>query len=236
MLPLLAFFSFAPAIPYLTRRTAQQDGPGREADNLSEQPAERFSVRRRVVIQDSAFWGVVIWLMMIPGFTITGLFFHQIFIAGEKAVPLFGYGHQIMSGMHCLLWPGRLYLGFWLTGSARIVWLAYASADAVCVSGVMVGTRPFLAASLFCVVRHGRRYDPPLVNALLAERYGTGWLGEIKALAMPMNVFASALSPALMGIFIDIGVSLNFILLLLLACSACSAFLPRLSGSICWGL
>ena len=35
----------------------------------------------------------------------------------------------------------------------------------------------------------------PLINALLAERYGTNWLGEIKALAMPMNV-ASALSPA----------------------------------------
>ena len=121
VLPLLAFFSFAPAIPYLTRRTAQQDGPGREADEQPDQPAERFSVRRRVVIQDSAFWGVVIWLMMIPGFTITGLFFHQIFIAGEKAVP-FGYGRQIMSGMHCLLWPGRFYLGFWLTGSARIVW------------------------------------------------------------------------------------------------------------------
>ena len=115
-------FQLCTGDPISYQTHAQQDGPGREADNLSEQPSERFSVRRRVVIQDSAFWGVVIWLMMIPGFTITGLFFHQIFIAGEKAV-LFGYGRQIMSGMHCLLWPGRFYLGFWLTGSARIVWL-----------------------------------------------------------------------------------------------------------------
>ena len=47
---------------------------------------------------------------------------------------------------------------------------------------------------------------PPLApSALLAERYGTSWLGEIKALAMPMNVFASALiMPALMGILIDL--------------------------------
>ena len=67
---------------------------------------------------------------------------------------------------------------------------------------------------------------PPLINALLAERYGTNWLGEIKALAMPMNVFASALSPALMGILIDLHFQLDSIILLLATLSLFSVVAP----------
>ena len=226
VLPLLAFFSFAPAIPYLTRRTAQQDGPGREADNLSEQPAERFSVRRRVVIQDSAFWGVVIWLMMIPGFTITGLFFHQIFIAGEKAVPLWlwssNYVWYALSALAGAFLSGFLVDRF---SAHRVAWLTQAPMLFACLV-LWWGQGPFWLPAFFVLFGMGGGMIPPLVNALLAERYGTGWLGEIKALAMPMNVFASALSPALMGIFIDIGVSLNFILLLLAGLSLFSLLAP----------
>ena len=66
----------------------------------------------------------------------------------------------------------------------------------------------------------------PLVNALLAERYGTKWLGEIKALASPLNVFSSALSPAVMGILFDRGDSLHLVLGLLLTLSCFSFIMP----------
>ena len=69
---------------------------------------------------------------------------------------------------------------------------------------------------------------PPLANALLAERYGTGWLGEIKALAMPMNVLASALSPALIGILIDLHFQLDDIILMLAGLSLSSVIMPFL--------
>jgi len=68
----------------------------------------------------------------------------------------------------------------------------------------------------------------PLVNALLAERYGTKWLGEIKALASPLNVFSSALSPAVMGILFDYGAGLNIVIALLLSLSCFSLFMPFL--------
>ena len=88
ILSLIAFFSFAPSIPFLTRRTGFQDGPGRAAHDSPEIPVDTFSVRRHIVMRDSAFWAVIIWLIMVPSFTITGLFFHQIYIAEQKAVPL----------------------------------------------------------------------------------------------------------------------------------------------------
>ena len=53
-------------------------------------------------------------------------------------------------------------------------------------------------------------------NALLAEKYGTKWLGEIKAAAQPVTVGSSAISPILLGIMIDKGFGLTVIMLLLI--------------------
>ena len=228
ILPLLAFFSFAPSIPFLTRRTRFQDGRGRTAHDSPEIPYDTFSVRRHIVMRDRAFWAVIIWLMMVPSFTITGLFFHQIYIAGEKAVPLW-------------LW------------SSNYVWYALAAVVSAFFSGFLidrltahrvayVSQIPLLFSCLFLWWGHGTYWlpvffvlfgagggmIPPLINALLAERYGTSWLGEIKALAMPMNVFASALSPALMGILIDLQFQLDDIILMLASLSLFSVIAPFL--------
>ncbi len=228
ILPLIAFFSFAPSIPFLTRRTNFQDGLGRVARERPEISEDTVSVRRHIVMQDSAFWAVIIWLMMVPSFTITGLFFHQIYIAGEKAVPMW-------------LW------------SSNYIWYAVAAVSSAFFSGYLIDRftahrvayvtqMPMLFACLllwwgqgllwlpvfFVLFGMGGGMIPPLISALLAERYGTGWLGEIKALAMPMNVFASALSPALMGIFIDRHVQLNDIILMLAALSLLSVIAPFL--------
>ena len=228
ILPLIAFFSFAPSIPFMTRRTGFQDGPGRAAYDNPEIFSDTFSVRRHVVMRDSAFWSVIIWLMMVPSFTITGLFFHQIYIAGEKAVPLW-------------LW------------SSNYIWYALAAVLSAFFSGFLidrftahrvayVSQIPLLFSCLFLWWGHGTYWlplffilfgagggmIPPLINALLAERYGTTWLGEIKALAMPMNVFASALSPALMGILIDLHFHLDNIILMLASLSFFSVIAPFL--------
>ena len=80
----------------------------------------------------------------------------------------------------------------------------------------------------FALFGAGGGMIPPLINALLAERYGTSWLGEIKALAMPMNVFASALSPGLMGILIDLQFQLDDIILMLASLSLFSVIAPFL--------
>ena len=48
--------------------------------------------------------------------------------------------------------------------------------------------------------------------ALTAEVYGTRYLGEIKSLFLPVAVFASALSPMLMGWMIDAGLGLDALL------------------------
>ena len=71
-------------------------------------------------------------------------------------------------------------------------------------------------------------------GALWAELYGTSNLGAIRALAAAGQVFASALSPGLIGILLDAGIHLDVQMLVMaaycfLAVPWLAAFLPRLN-------
>ena len=235
ILPIFAFISFAPAIPYLTRRTALQDGPGRvrEPENLQDlqnQPVQESdphpSMRRKQVVRDSAFWAVIIWLMMIPGFTVTGLFFHQIHIASEKQIPLFiwtsNYVWYAVAAICGALISGMLVDRFSAHRSAVAAQIPMILACLV----LMTSNSYLMLAIFFILFGCTGGMGQPLVNALLAERYGTKWLGEIKALASPLNVFSSALSPAVMGILFDRGAGLHQVLGLLLGLSCFSFIMP----------
>ena len=68
----------------------------------------------------------------------------------------------------------------------------------------------------------------PLVNALLAERYGTKWLGDIKAQSIPLNDFSSSLSPSVMGEMFDYFLGLNIFIVLNLSLSCFSLLMPLL--------
>ena len=231
MLPIFAFISFAPAIGFLTRRTPFQDGPGRTEQPDTEIPEETDqapSLRRREVMRDSVFWAVIIWLMMIPGFTITGLFFHQIHIASEKGIPLFiwssNYIWYALAAVCGALISGILVDRFSAHRSAALAQIPMILACLV----LMMSDSFIMLAVFFALFGCAGGMGQPLVNALLAERYGTKWLGEIKALASPLNVFSSALSPAVMGILFDYGAGLNTVLGLLLGLSCFSLAMPLL--------
>ena len=234
ILPVLAFTSFAPVIPVLCQRTKYQDGPGRDgpvSDSAITQiddsaQTDMPEIRRYQVKGDVIFWAVIIWLMMIPGFVITGLFFHQIHIAQLKEVPLWAW-------------------------SANYIWYAIAAIGGAVLSGIMIdrfsahkiasfvqifllvaiimlylAETPFWLAVFFVLFGASGGVMQPVINALLAERYGTRWLGEIKALASPLNVFSSALSPAVMGWMIDSGFGLDGLSVMLAAMAGINIIMP----------
>ncbi len=234
ILPIFAFASFAPAIPALCQRTKYQDGFGRDrpvdlhdiAGPDDSTPPDTPEIRRYQVKGDVIFWAVIIWLMMIPGFVITGLFFHQIHIAQLKEVPLWAW-------------------------SANYIWYAVAAIGGAVFSGMMIdrfsahkiasfvqifmlaaiimlylSETPLWLAIFFVLFGASGGVMQPVINALLAERYGTRWLGEIKALASPLNVFSSALSPAVMGWMIDSGFGLDGLTLMLAAMAGINIIMP----------
>ena len=93
LLPLIPLVGLVPFLPVLTRRTRFQDGGGLEGLRAAaasagiddSTPEDIITIdgithwRRRAVLRDRRFWIGVIWLTMVPGFSITGLLFHQIY-------------------------------------------------------------------------------------------------------------------------------------------------------------
>ena len=66
----------------------------------------------------------------------------------------------------------------------------------------------------------------PFIGALWAEQYGLENLGSIKALLHAAMVFASALSPVIFGLIIDIGFGILTISIISLLIISISTFLP----------
>ena len=226
LVPLFAFITFAPFMLRLTARTAQQDGPGRTAHNTDEIVQNDISYRRRDVAGDTAFWCVIIWLMMVPGFTITGLFFHQIHIAELKQIPLLIWSSNYI--WYALAAVGGAFLAGILIDRYTAQRIAAITQIPMLIAFVFLwqGESVLAIAIFFILFGMAGGMVPTTVSALLAERYGTGWLGEIKALATPLNVFSSALSPALMGIMIDRGASLSDLMMLMIGCCIFSLAMP----------
>ena len=101
-LPILPLVGLVPFLRVLTQRTRYQDGGGLEgvmaaaaAEGVDDKADANIVTidgvdhwRRRAVMRDRRFWLGLVWLTMVPGFTVTGLLFHQLFLAELAGVSL----------------------------------------------------------------------------------------------------------------------------------------------------
>ncbi len=158
--------------------------------------------------------------ILAPSFIVTGFFFHQVHIVDAKgwvmsqwAAAFLGYAVSSTAAglifgaiidrigtIRALPWFGPPLLGCCLAlAIGESAWTAWAFM-------ILAGT----AAGMVGV----------LATAFWAEVYGTKHIGAIKALASALGVFASALSPVLLGLAFDANWSSEQVAL---ACGAYSA-------------
>ena len=235
ILPTTALILVMPFLRYLTRRTALQDGEGVDTvptndqvkDDASQIPALDHS-RRQDVLVDPRFWLAILWLVAVPSFVLTGLLFHQLFLAEAKGVALSHWtASYVLYAVFAVI--GSLTIGQLIDRfSARRVAPHSLLPNALACAALLFGSID-IGVPLFFIFFGLAIGMPHTANAaLIAEIYGTRFMGEIKALFMLVVVFASALSPVIMGIMIDAGLGLNALLGLNIVVPLVAQFLATL--------
>ena len=215
VMPVIAFLSLAPFLGALTQRTPLQDGEGMEGQSQTNAPDKPTAFKRGDMIRDRAFWLAIIWLVFVPSFTVTGLLFHQIYLAELKGVSLMlwaaNYSFYAIAAMIGSIASGILVDRF---TAHRIV--ALTQLPVVIFSLLLwLSDGPVILALFFMMFGLCSGMPQTALSSLLAERYGTAHLGEIKAVTLPINVLASAGAPIIMGVMIDAGAGLGALMTLL---------------------
>jgi MFS family permease len=183
---------------------------------------------RRTVLQDGRFWRALP-LLLTPGFVVTGVFIHQGFILPEKGwtPALFATAFIVYGAVHWLgglvtgalvdrysavrlmpLLGGPFVLGLIAAGLLNGVWVVYLMMSCFAIGMGMTGT---------------------LMNALWAEAYGTTHLGAIRSLITAFGVVSTALSPILLGVMIDAGLSVAALLFAMAGLALAGSVLARFS-------
>ncbi|MGX6648688.1 MFS transporter [Maricaulaceae bacterium MS644] len=177
---------------------ADPSGPGDETQSWT----------RAQVLKDPRFYAICPGLLAAP-FIVTGLLFHQSRLVEINAWTLSGFAALFP------LFAGAAVASGLLTGAladrygSRRVLPAYLAPLGVAL--LLFSVTDSLVVAAFCMALVGVTAGGATVlfGTVWAELYGLAHLGSIRALAVSLMVFATALGPGAMGLLIDLGVGLD---------------------------
>ena len=224
IIPVIFLLSITPFLSRLTQKTTFQEKSLSGSNNTPKVTQnigpETKEFKRKDLLKNVEFWVVILPLIAVPSFTITGILFHQIFLADAKLVTLFHWSK------YYAFYALTAIIGAFLSGFL-IDWVSARKSSFIGHSALLIGLiclwlgQANLALILFfSFFGLASGMITSNTNALLAEKYGTKWLGEIRAATQPVTVASSAISPILLGVMIDKGFGLTGLMLVLIIISA----------------
>jgi len=201
---ILCFVSL-PLVLYFLRNEPAHD---QAAEAHDARLPERRHWTRAEVLRRPEFYGVLSGIV-VPAFIMTGIFFHQVYLVETKGWTLawFTGWFPVFAGVSVLTalltgWlvdrfdASRLLPLFLLPMTAGVLVLVFADSRNAVPAFMVLGALTTGSSNT-------------LLGALWAELFGTRYLGAIRATAFSTQVLASALSPGLIGLLLDLGVALE---------------------------
>jgi MFS family permease len=173
---------------------------------------------RAQVLKDGRFY-VLLPSFLALSFIGTGFFFHQVHLTQSKgwSLPLFVSFFVV----YAIAQTFSALLSGWLVDrfEARRLMQFYLLPAALGLAFIAVFDAPWCGAVFMAFMGLSSGAISVIHGAIWAEIYGIAHLGAIKALGAALMVLSTALSPPVMGVALDAGVSMEEIAL------ACIAFI-----------
>ena len=176
-------------------------------DARSPGPSQR-QWSRSEVLRDLRF-PLMLPAVTAPGLIVTGFFFHQNHLVATKAWSL-----QWFATSFAIFALGQLITGI-AAGplvdrfSGRRLMSVFTLPMAAGLTLLAVTDHAVVAAAFMLALGVTAGLQAPVVGSMWAELYGVRHLGAIRAMATSIMVFGTAASPALMGVLIDRGVTME---------------------------
>jgi sugar phosphate permease len=164
------------------------------------------------VLRDPGLW-LRLPALLAPAFISTGLIFHQVHLAGTKGWPL-----SLLAGSF-VFYAGSALVAMILAGvlvdrfSARRLMTVFLTPLALACLSLSLSDLPVIAPTFLALLGASAGVSTVIFGALWPELYGVTHLGAIRAFGTSAMVFSTGLAPAVMGLLIDQGVSVEAIAL-----------------------
>ena len=166
------------------------------------------SWNRSQVLKDLRFYQVLPGLLASP-FIVTGVFFHQIHLIETKSWSITllasSYPFFALSVIGVTFGAGWIIDRFGTVHLLRFFLLPLAFGLIL-----IAGTDKAFAIPIFMILMGASAGSATIViSTLWVELYGINYLGSIRSMFFSMVVLATSVSPALMGLLLDIGITLE---------------------------
>ncbi len=208
-------------IALLHREPTSAEAPAVRGASTTDSPRRVWT--RGEVLKSPLFYALLpgIWA---PAFILTGIFFNQVAIVESKGwqISWFAASYSILAVVSVL---SALVAG-WLIDrvGARGLLPAFLVPLGLAALLLTYATTPYILPVFMALVGLCMGSGSTIQGALWAELYGVEHLGAIRAIVTASVVFASALSPGLIGLLLDAGVALETQLLAMAIYSFAAAF------------
>ena len=218
---------FLPIVYWLGRYLKSH---GQDSSNNIQSKSKRNNVswNRSQVLKDLRFYQIIPGLLISP-FIITGIFFHQIHLIETKSwsITFLASSYPFFA----LSVIGATFGAGWIIDRFSTVHLLRYFLLPLAFGLILIAfTEKTYALPCFMILIGASAGAATIVlSALWVELYGINYLGSIRSMCFSLVVLSTSISPALIGLLLDIGVTLEvqFIIsaIIILICSISFAIL-----------